>query len=77
MIVDYRFVCKDCGEYKVTEDTFRKFISDNHWSKLAETTRVEQIGLLRFKDKCPKCVPDGVSKLDSLLTIRPKGEDMM
>lgn len=74
MIVEYKFICKSCGEYNVTKDTFEKFITKNHWSKIVEkTTKVEQIGIIRFKDKCPKCAPDGISKLESLVTLKPKG----
>lgn len=73
MIVGYRFVCNDCGEYKVKKNMFEQFITENHRNRIAKQEKGrEHIGIIKFEYKCPRCVPEGMSELKSTLKLRIK-----
>lgn len=58
----FKFKCSNCGEYKVTEDTFRAFVARGLQEKLTKAGTVKEAIFEFRKDAgCPKCKTKGGS----------------
>lgn len=58
---EYKFVCHNCGEYFVTQETFETFCRAT--DRNTELVIIQQavwkggIGVIEFQDACPRCAP--------------------
>jgi len=67
------FNCQaSCGDYPVTEETFRDFLCDEMLAALLEEFSKGAIGArLTLEDSCPKCAEKGSTR-GILSVLRPK-----
>lgn len=68
----FLFKCPNCGEYPVSEETLREFLSPRLKQGLTEALANGAHGArLDFNTCCPDCEPDGESTL-TLAVLQPR-----
>ena len=66
----YIFICPTCGEYPVVEETVKAFclaLENGRlvWNTLSQAVTEGAIGIVEFKETCPRCNPrQGSSKAE-------------
>jgi len=66
----FYFKCPEHGKYKVTRETFMKFLKQSKLKneveeRIEEDEEIEAI--IEFKDQCPRCTKKGKSKARVLI----------
>ncbi len=65
------FRCEECGEYRVTEKTARKFLTKRLRKKLDDALKKGAEGaVLTFENGCPNCKPDNRDAVVELSAIK-------
>lgn len=69
----FSFRCETCGEYPVTEQTMREFLTEKLRKKLDEALQKGAHGArLTFETGCPVCTPDNPDAVVELAALWPK-----
>jgi hypothetical protein len=65
--------CPQCGVYRISEDTARKFLTPRLRVKLDKRLRNGAVGAkLKFKGGCPTCEPEGGTNDIELVALHPR-----
>ena len=71
--LQFFFRCSECGTYRVSEETARKFLSKKLKKKLDKSIRSGAYGaILTFQNGCPNCKPKNKAAEIELSALWPK-----
>ena len=54
----YFFACRQCGEYKTTEETFSRFCPASERQRVTDALKQQgTAAVIEFRARCPRCSP--------------------